>query len=108
MWANLTLLILTVTFLFLLPRNCKIFVKNLDFYLINLALSEREADIETIFKAHIKEKQRRKFLRTTWETIYEYISKNPYKDTVTMTSYFKNKTLGYDGNGRLQRAFSVP
>ena len=82
--------------------------QNLDFYLINLALSEREADIETIFKAHIKEKQRRKFLRTTWETIYEYISKNPYKDTVTMTSYFKNKTLGYDGNGRLQRAFSVP
>ena len=80
---------------------------DLDFYLINLVLSEREAEIETVFKTHIKENQQRKFLRMTWETIYEYISKNPSKDTVTMMRYFRNKTLGYDGNGRLQRAFSV-
>ena len=78
--------------------------QDLDFYLINLVLSEREVDIETIFKTHIKENQRRKFLRTTWETIYEYISKNPSKNTVSMMSYFKNKTLGYDGKWKIKKS----
>ena len=80
---------------------------DLDFYLINLVLSEREAEIEACFKPHIKENQRRKFLRVTWETISDFVSKNPITDTVTMMRYFGNKTIGYDGNGRLQKAFSV-
>lgn len=82
--------------------------QDLDFYLINLVLSEREANIEAIFKGHIKENQRRKFLRITWETIYQFISKNLSKDKDTMMKYFRNRTLGYDGNGRLQKAFSIP
>lgn len=81
--------------------------QDLDFYLVNLVLSEREAEIEAVFNAHIIENQRRKFLRVTWEMIYEYASKNPSKDTVTMMRYFRNKTIGYDRNGKLQRAFSV-
>ncbi|MFQ5834119.1 MAG: hypothetical protein ACE5H4_15550, partial [Candidatus Thorarchaeota archaeon] len=48
---------------------------DLDFYLMNLVLSERDANIEAIFGRHIKENQRRRFLRATWEAIYEYISK---------------------------------
>lgn len=82
---------------------------NLDFYLINLVLSEQEVDIETIFKRHIKENQRRKFLRVTWESTYQYISNRSLsKDKDTMIRFFRNKTIGYDGNGRLQRAFSIP
>ena len=81
--------------------------QDLDFYLINLVLSERETDIEAIFKNHIKENQRSRFLRVTWEAIYQYVSKSSSRDKDIMTKYFRNKTVGYDGNGRLQRAFSI-
>jgi len=81
--------------------------QDLDLYLINLVLSEREADIEAIFKRHIKENQRSQFLRVTWKTIYQYISKSLSRDKDIMIRYFRNKTIGYDGNGRLQRAFSI-
>ena len=47
--------------------------QDLAFYLINLVLSEREADIEATFKRHIKENQRRKFIPVAWESIYQYI-----------------------------------
>ena len=82
--------------------------QDLDYYFINLVLSEREADIEDVFKRHIKENQRRRFLRVTWESIYQYISNRSLsKDKDIMIRFFENKTLGYDGNGRLQRAFSI-
>lgn len=78
----------------------------LDFYLINLVLSERDADIESIFKKHINESKQRKFIRVTWERIYQYIVNcNSLEDKEIMMTYFKNKTIGYNGNGRLQRAF---
>jgi len=47
--------------------------QDLDFYLVNLVLSEREKDIEVIFKRHLYENQRRKFIRITWEVIYQQI-----------------------------------
>jgi len=82
--------------------------QGLDFYLINLVLSKREANIEAIFKRHIKENPRSEFLRITWEAIYQYISKGiSSRDTDVMMRYFRGKTIGYDGNGRLQRAFSI-
>jgi hypothetical protein len=80
----------------------------LNFYLINLVLSEREKDIENIFKGHIRETKRRKFLRITWEDIYRYISNiNSSKDKNIILNYFRNKTIGYNGYGRLRRAFSI-
>ncbi len=84
--------------------------RDLDFYLVNLVLSEREKDIETIFKKHIYENQRRRFIRITWEDIYQQILNSSLSgiDKDTMIKYFRNKTIGYNGNGRLQRAFSIP
>lgn len=84
--------------------------QDLDFYLVNLVLSEREKDIEAIFKRHLYENQRRKFIRITWEDIYHQIPNSDLLgiDKDTMIKYFRNKTIGYDGNGRLQRAFSIP
>jgi len=80
-----------------------------DFYLVNLVLSEREADIEAIFRKHINKTQRRKFLRVTWERIYQYISNsNLTTERDIMVRFFKNKTIGYDGNCRLRQAFSIP
>jgi len=82
--------------------------QDLDFYLVNLVLSERERDIEAIFKKHIHENQRRKFVRITWEDIYQHISSSVVwgKDKDMIMRYFKNKTIGYE-NGELQRAFSI-
>lgn len=79
----------------------------LDFCLANLVLSEREKDIEKIFRRH-KENQRRKFARITWEDIYGHIlnSNSLNGDKDTMKRYFENKSVGYDRNGKLQKAFS--
>lgn len=82
---------------------------DLDFCLVNLVLSEREKDIEVIFKGHIYENQRRKFIRITWEDIcYQILNSDLSRiDKDIMIKYFKNKTIGYDGNGKLQKAFSI-
>jgi len=80
--------------------------QGLDFYLINLVLAEREKDIEHIFKRYIRETERRKFLRITWEDIDHYISNiNSLIDKDIILHYFRNKTIGYDRRGKLQRAF---
>ena len=84
--------------------------QDLGFYLVNLVLSEREKDIEAIFKRHLYENQRTKFIRITWEDLYQQILINngsPGIDEDRMIKYFRNKTIGYDGNGRLQKAFSI-
>lgn len=83
--------------------------RDLDFYLVNLVLSEREKDIEAIFKRCLYENQRMEFIRITWEDIYHQILNSDLSgiDKDTMIKYFKNKTIGYDGNGKLQRAFSI-
>ncbi len=83
--------------------------QDLDFYLVNLVLSEREKDIETIFKRHLYENQRMKFIRIIWEDLYQQIldSGSAGIDEDIMIKYFRNKTIGYDGNGRLQKAFSI-
>ncbi|MHA2162110.1 MAG: PGN_0703 family putative restriction endonuclease [Candidatus Thorarchaeota archaeon] len=97
---------------------------DLDFYLINLVLSKRERNIEAIFKKHIKENQRRRFLRVTWESIQQFIAKrsvyldatSPFRDREIMMRYFRNKTIGYPrrkkiANGifrsKLRKAFSI-
>jgi len=82
---------------------------NLDFYLINLTLSNQEKNIEQIFKKHITEDDSRIFKRITWEQIYGYILNSDFSghDKEIMTKYFKNKSMGYDSNGNLQRAFST-
>jgi len=82
---------------------------NLDFCLVNLVLSEREKNIERIFRRHVKEDQRKVFVRITWEDIYEYIQNSSLlgRNKDVITSYFENKTIGLDANGKLQKAFSI-
>ena len=84
---------------------------DLDFYLVNLVLSKREKDIETIFKRYIYETQRRRFIRISWEDIYYQIRDSNLSkidiDKDMMIKYFKNKTIGYNGNRRLQKALSI-
>jgi len=83
--------------------------QSLDFYLVNLVFSEREKDIEANFKRHLYENQRMRFIRITWEDIYHQIINSGLSgiDKDTMIKYFRNKTIGFDVNGRLHRAFSI-
>jgi hypothetical protein len=49
------------------------------------------------------------FKRINWEDIYRLIlsAKETSYDNHVILDYFRNKTIGYDGSGILQRAFSV-
>ena len=81
----------------------------LDFRLVSLVLSDRERNIEKIFTRHIQEDQHKRFARVTWEDIYAYVmSSGPSgRDKDAMERYFEAKTIGYDENGKLQKAFSI-
>lgn len=80
-----------------------------DFRLINLVLDGREEDIETKFRNYLPELRQTDFLRTTWESIQKFIATSvPESDNKkTMLRYFQEKTIGYSGDGVLQRAFAV-
>ncbi|MDO8136249.1 MAG: hypothetical protein Q6354_01305, partial [Candidatus Brocadiales bacterium] len=84
--------------------------QDLDFYLVNLVLSKQEKEIETIFKKHLCENQRMRFIRITWESIYKEILSSSLSriDRDTIIQYLRNHTIGYDGKKRLKRAFSIP
>lgn len=84
--------------------------RDLDFYLINLVLKKKEQTIETIFRKYLHQNQRMKFIRITWEDLYSQILSHSVSETGSnkIINYFKNKTIGYDGAGRLQKAFSIP
>jgi hypothetical protein len=82
--------------------------QDLDFYLVNLVLSEREKDIEAAFGRHLCKNQRMKFRRITWEGIYHQILNSGSPGIDEMTRYFRSKTIGYDDKRKLQRAFSIP
>jgi hypothetical protein len=81
----------------------------LNFYFVNLVLRDREIDIENIFGKHIKKLSWCKFIRTTWENIYQFVLENgsqgPGRGTII--DYCKNKTMGYDQKGEIQKAFSI-
>lgn len=81
---------------------------SLEFYLINLVRKVQGKNIETAFKKHIKEDEKREFNRLTWENVCEYILNSgvsPHKEIIIR--FFRNKTFGYDKNGKLRKAFLV-
>ena len=83
--------------------------KNLGFYLIDLVLEEKDQDIESTFGQLIKQDKNKRFIRITWEDIYKQILNHgtSLNDSNKIIEYFKNKTIGYNGYGKLQKAFSI-
>lgn len=81
----------------------------LDFCLVNLVPSTKEKNIEESFKPLIREKRGRFFRRMAWEDFYQYIQKTKNADTQRkmMLNYFENKTIGYDRQGNLRKAFQT-
>jgi len=84
--------------------------ENLNFYLLNLVRKNEEKDIESEFGKYIKQNEKREFMKVTWEDIYKYISNTDLlgEEKDKMSGYFRNKTIGYNGNEELQKAFSIP
>ena len=80
-----------------------------DFYLLNIVLAEREIDIEARFNPHIQIDNHRQFKRLSWEEIYKYVIEIAVdsQDKRMLTAYFKNKTIGYNHFGELQKAFLI-
>jgi len=80
-----------------------------DFYLVNLVLDGREANIIPLFTNHINENEHAKFMRITWEDLYRVIAScdAPAREKAAEMEYFNNKTLGYY-RGQIRKAFSLP
>lgn len=80
-----------------------------DFYLTNLTLEKQSNNIERDFKQHIKEDKNRTFKRITWEQIYNFVSSCncQISQKEILLDYFRNKTLGYDANGNIRKAFTI-
>ena len=80
-----------------------------NFFLINLVPQEKEKNIESAFRSLIKESENRRFRRITWEEIYGYFlnASIESKDKETLIKYFNEKTVGYNRENRLQKAFTL-
>jgi hypothetical protein len=81
----------------------------LDFYLLNVVLTEREIDIEKRISPHIQTETYRQFKRVTWEEIHNFIAEYAPEEhnKSVILEYFINKTIGYNRFGELQKAFKV-
>jgi hypothetical protein len=80
----------------------------LDFEFYSLVMKSREQQLETEFDKHIIENSKRKFSRMTWEQIYDFIQNTTdSKEKQEMTDYYNNKTIGYNSNFQIMKAFNI-
>jgi len=80
------------------------------FYLVNLVRWGEETDVEQKFgRAFCRETEKRRFIRTTWEQIWDALPATGLSTPTvcTLDSYFRDKSCGYDASGRLQQAFTA-
>ncbi|NSW44256.1 MAG: hypothetical protein HPY79_00280 [Bacteroidales bacterium] len=81
---------------------------NTDFEFYILLMQSREPEIEAEFDKHIVEAPERKFSRLTWEKIYNFVRTLPNSaEKQKMTEYFENKTIGYNYDGKIIKAFNI-
>ena len=80
-----------------------------NFFLINLVPQEKEKNIESTFRSLIKESENRQFRRITWEGVYGYFLNASVEsnDKETLRKYFSEKTVGYNRENQLQKAFTL-
>jgi len=80
----------------------------LDFEFYVLVLQSNESDLEAEFEKHIVKSSNSEFYRLTWEQIFNFIVQSgeaPEKQK--MINYFQNKTIGYDSDHHIIKAFNV-
>lgn len=80
------------------------------FCLVNIVREgdNREADIENRFGEHLRPDDRRQFVRLTWERLHQqFVDGVNGTTSQRLGQYFKNKSLGYDNQSHLKKAFNV-
>lgn len=71
------------------------------FVLANLVRRAKETDIEDEFGKHIRQTERRRFVRWEWESLAPLLEKLEDDGSRQLLSYLKNKTIGFGKDGRL-------
>lgn len=79
------------------------------FVLLNLVREGFEEDVPSFVTTHFRQGPDRLVRRATWESIYREIHATPPHSAAdaALQQYLRGKTLGYDGRGRLLRAFAL-
>lgn len=79
------------------------------FALLNLVREGFEEDVPSFAKTHFRQGPDRLVHRATWESVYGEIHAAPPHSAAdaALLRYLRSKTLGYDGRGRLMRAFAL-
>lgn len=80
--------------------------KRRDFHLLLLLRRGAEPDILTQFSALVRMSAGRVFGRQDWEDVYRAVESTVPPDR-RLLAYMANKTLGYDSDGKLRKAFAV-
>ena len=71
-------------------------------------MQSSEIELESEFDRRIIETPGRKFSRLTGEKIYKFIqTTSPTREREIITEYFKNKSIGYNSEGKIIKAFNV-
>lgn len=79
------------------------------FVLVNLVREGFEEDVPGFAATHFRQNPGRLVHRCTWESVFRRAEGAPQHTAAdkALLKYFAEKTLGYDGRGRLIRAFAV-
>lgn len=87
----------------------KHFKESVDFSLVNLVRDVAEKGIEDKFAPLINQTESRMFKRITWESIYYFILDyaKDNNDKKIVIDYFENKTLGYNTQKQIRKAFNI-
>lgn len=79
------------------------------FLLLNLVREGFEEEVPSFVTTHFRQGPDRQVRRATWESMYREIHATPPLSAadLALLQYLRGKTLGYDGRGRLLRAFAL-
>jgi hypothetical protein len=79
------------------------------FLLLTVDLESQLAQAKEPFSSLIVQSEQRRFACISWESIYQFVTRfgPPDFDTQILLAYLENKTLSYDKNGCLRKAFDL-
>lgn len=78
---------------------------NRHFILCLVMRQQAGLDIPADFQVHVKPDATRRVTRCNWEDIFRFVLRLSPSDV--FLDYFRNKSLGYDAEGVLQKAFDI-
>lgn len=77
------------------------------FLLVNLVRDGQEEDVDAFAASGFRQQANREFRRATWEEIMPLLDNDADQRVERLTNYLRTKTLGYDRDARLVKAFRL-